>query len=449
MRLLAPVRHQNSACRGSNRRTLCEVSNYAHHAFRSIALTLAALAVSASIWQTARSRPVTVGDGCGWDGVVYCAMTRGEVVMEPYSRRVLLPWVAGLVPVSSPVTAFQIINAFAIAGLVAAALWLLHTLIGREAELRGFAMLAAVSLVLLNPWTFHLYLTYPVLTDSVSAALALAWCAAALRRTRLADAGGAVVLVGMSLTREHWSLVAIAASWIAVVLGLRAWRWALGTSVIGLMAMMFAFGQPTNYAAGPLQTVVLHWINESLSSPSHLARFLFMVVAGIGFTALAPLLRARAVWSERPLLWVCVVALGNTAGSAFAGGDTDRILMPSGLLLMIVSIALVLRNMGLVAPWGLWVIGTIAIWHPFASAGPDGASWLAFYGLRVEPIEVVVTRIIDDLSAAALPVMLGVLLCLSRPGTWSRTGRTLPQAVDSGVPPDASRPVYAALRPPT
>ena len=187
--------------------------------------------------------------------------------------------------------------------------------------------------------------------------------------------------------------------------------------------MLFAFGQPTDYAAGPLQTVVSHWIQESLTSPSHLARFPFMVVAGMGFTALAPLLRPRAVWSERPLLWVCVVALGNTAGSAFAGGDTDRILMPSGIMLMIVSIALVLRMPDLVLPWGLWVIGTIAIWHPFAPAGPDGASWLAFYGLRVEPIDIVVTRIIDDLSAAALPVALGVLLGLALPRMRPRAER--------------------------
>lgn len=417
--------------------------NYANRIFRCVSIALATLSLCAAIWHLIRARTVTVGDGCGWDGVIYCAMTRGEVVMEPYSRRVLLPWLAGLIPVGSPVTAFHLLNAFALAGLIASALWLLHTLIGRHAPLRGFAMLATASMVLLNPWTFHLYLTYPVLTDAASAALALAWCAAALRRTRLADLGGAVALVCMSLTREHWSLVAIAAAWIAVVLGLRTWRWAVGSSAIGIAAMLFAFGQPTDYAAGPLQTVVLHWIQESLSSPSHLARFLFMVVAGIGFTALAPLLRPRAVWRERPLLWVCVVALGNAAGSAFAGGDTDRILMPSGIILMIVAIALVLRAPDLVLPWGLWVIGTIAIWRPFASAGPDGASWLAYYGLRVEPIEVVVTRIINDLSAAALPVALGAMLCLTLPRKWSRAEHAEPLSRDESIPQDATNLISA------
>ena len=374
------------------------------------AMTFGALSVLTTAWQLVHAQALEVGQGCGWDGSVYCAMTRGELVIEPYNRRVLLPWLTSLFSAGDPLAGFRVLNAIGLVGLVAAVLWLLRVV--APSQVPRTVMVLIGSLVVLNPWTVHIYLTYPVLTDFFSAALAIAWCATTLRRTRRADILGFGFLVCLGMTREHWSAVAAAAAWVAVLLGLRTWRWATASSALSLAVLVFAFTRPTSLAAEPLTSVLLLWARESVASPENFTRLVFMVLTGVGLVCLLPLLRLSAVRQDRRLLWLCAVALGNLAASLFAGGDTDRILMPTGLILLVVSVALVIREPRLALPWVLLAMATVMTWHPWALVGPDGASWLSFYGLRIEPIDFVMRRIASDASAVAVPVIMAILLAL-------------------------------------
>jgi hypothetical protein len=374
------------------------------------AIAFAAFTVLVTAWQLVHARTIEVGQGCGWDGVSYCAMTRGEAVMEPYSRRVLLPWLARLFSANEPVASFRILNAIGLVGLLAAVLLLLRVV--TPSKVPPALMVLTGSLVLLDPWTVRLYLTYPVLTDIASAALVIAWCAATLRRTQLTDILGFGLLVCLGLTREQWPVVAVAAAWLAVLLGLRTWRWATASTAVSLAVLIFVFTRPTSLASAPLTSVLLLWVRESLASPENFIRLIFMVVTGVGLVSFLPFLRFHVVRQDRRLLWLCAVALGNLAGSLFAGGDTDRILMPTGLILLVVSAALVIREPGIALSWVLLAMATVMTWHPWTVVGPDGASWLRFYGLRIEPIDLVMKRILSDASTVAIPIVIAVLYAL-------------------------------------
>ena len=379
--------------------------------FTTLAIALAVLDTAATGWQAAHDQPVDVGNGCGWDGASYCAMTQGQLVAEPFSRRVLLPWVVSLFAKDSPVGGFKIVNAIAVVGLVVATLWLLRVL--APTRFTAAAVLSVGSLVLLNPWTAHLYFTYPVLTDFASAALAISWCATALRPTRAFTALGFLSLVLLGLTREQWPLVVVGAAWMAVGFGLRTWRWALATTGFAAAVMAFVFTRPTSAPAGSLTSVIATWVHESFANPEQLARMVFMAITGLGLLAFVPLLRPRSVWRDARLRWICVVAIGDIVVSLFAGGDTDRILMPSGLLLLVVGVVLAVNDPTLVLSWALLAIATVITWHPFILVGPNPDSWETFYGLRDEPIGQVMNRIGTDTAATALFVVCAAVL--SRP----------------------------------
>ena len=404
-----------------------------------VAITLVVVAVAATLWQIFVSDLIEVADGCGWDGAVYCDMARNSVVMEPYSRRVLLPGVVSAFSGDDPVTGFRVVNALACAALVAAAVWLYVRLSEGSAE--SWACASVAALVILNPWTVHLYLTYPVLTDFASAALITAWAATVLRGGRWDTLAGFALLVALTLTREQWSLVAIGAAWLAVLLGLRRGRWALGVTLVGSAGLAFTFTRTTSQPAGPLRAVYEFWLSESLTSSEHLARLSFMVAGGLGIVSLLLVMRPQLVLRSRPVLWVCLVALANTIISVFAGGDTDRILMPSGILLLCAATACATRDVFLRPAWCLLALATVVTWHPFVTAGPDAASWLSFYGLRVTPLATVMDRVTSD-AAVAGPLILAAVLSarLGSGAGWPGRPRSTGPDVTQPTPEDSLVP---------
>ena len=52
-----------------------------------------------------------VGNKCGFDGRIYCLMAKGELVFEPYSRRTILPYLAGLLKFDLLYLNFYLLNA--------------------------------------------------------------------------------------------------------------------------------------------------------------------------------------------------------------------------------------------------------------------------------------------------------------------------------------------------
>ena len=404
----------------------------ARHLRTATVVALALLALAASVFQVVKAEVIMLNDGCGWDGDMYCQMAAGEVVWEPYSRRVLVPWLASVVaPGDDPLIGFRVVNTLAVVGLAVAACLLHHVLVGRGRD--AWAWAAIASLVLLNPWTLHVLLTYPALTDVPAAAFVVAWAATVLRPGRWWDVGGIVALVGLALTREHWAAVAIVAAVLAVPLRLRRARWAALTAVVGAVCMAFVLSRPTSREAGPFSAVFETWLQESTSSPQHAVRLAFMVATGLGLLAVVPFLRPR-VLLHRPTTWVCLLALGNVAVSLFAGGDTDRILMPSGVLLLCAGTAVVAREPRLLLTWSLLALATVVTWHPFATPGPEPGSWLTYFGLRVTDLDQVMARISTDVSAVS-GLVLAALVAAWVP---SRTRRDPHGSAPSGAPDDGA-----------
>ncbi|HLM06470.1 MAG TPA: hypothetical protein VK402_14925 [Blastococcus sp.] len=366
---------------------------------------LGLVSVLSLLVQVVRAQLIEVAGGCGWDGGQYCLMAEGQPeVIAPFNRRVLVPWLVHLLAPDRSVDGFRIVNAVALLGAAVALVWL-----GRRLGLtHPLHLTALVALFLLNPWTVRLYLSYPVLTDPTSLALLLVWCALVLTARPWAPALGVVVLVVLVLTREQWALVGVPAAWLAVLLGLRRAWWGLATTAVAAAAAFYAVTRPRTRAARGLGALLDYFWQDVSTSPTHAARFVFMVVSGLGLVALVVLARLHTVAADRRLLWITSVAAGTFGITVLGGSDVDRILVPVGVLLTVVATVLVSRDDRLAVPWVFLVVATVLLWHPFHTVPGDPAGWLEFYGLRLQPIDAVAERLRSDAALVLLPVLCAV-----------------------------------------
>ena len=107
-------------------------------------------------------------------------MARGQVATRPWSRRLLLPLVIRVLPVSSAQVprAFLVLNLLSLAAMAVGTGLLTWRLARRIHAERSRAQMAAVVsglLLFLMPLGFHWTAFYPTLVDVFAAALTLWW----------------------------------------------------------------------------------------------------------------------------------------------------------------------------------------------------------------------------------------------------------------------------------
>src|SRR5919108_6182897 len=171
------------------------------------AIAAASLAIASAAYVVALGQHVGWNHGCGDDGLEYCSMVLGIPVIDPYSRRLLAPWLIHLLTtdLAQLPTAFFLVNLAGLLVMAAGAAVLTHRLAlrlqARRARARWAALLAG-SLVILSPMGFAFLSYYPVLVDDIAGAFAIGWLLCFLsRRWFWLSLPLAALAV---LTREPW-----------------------------------------------------------------------------------------------------------------------------------------------------------------------------------------------------------------------------------------------------
>ena len=364
------------------------------------------LAVAGLAWQAATATRIVVGSGCGYDGLQYCQMAAGQGAIEPFSRRILLPGIVTQLGLSGP-DGFALVNAIVLVACLGAFLYLCGVHASNWRHPASAAVVAIGVLTFLGDRnTIHLYLSYPVLTDFLALLFLLVGCGALIKTQ--GDARWSLIAAGAAfagaLTRENLAVVIMATAVGLAVMGNLRWRTVLPILAAGTAGTLIAFAQPSlTSAPQPLVDVITGWIAADLGSLDGLLRFVVMVALGLGPFVGACVAWRRPIWRDGPCRIMAVMAIIYAGVSIFDGGDTDRILMPAGILLA--ACTLRLHSLGVVRLRPLLLfVGAWWIWQlPFVVVGGDSASWIGFWALRVAPVS-------DVLTFGLAPILVGLLL---------------------------------------
>jgi hypothetical protein len=370
----------------------------------TVALSILVFVVSAAaaIGQLAWSDRIDRRNGCGFDGYYYCLMLKGTAVPTPFSRRILLPFLAKQISTDT-LAGFWVVNVVSLVGVVVIAMyvaWRLCPVTGGDAPAayRIVPPLLVGAAFLLARNTFHIVATYPALSDPLGLLLLVSAVALvltpALPSTRL-------LLIPVcflaALARVELAGILGLALVLAALMRVLPWLLALAASAAGAVGAAYAFHQPNaggaglcltrhqTYVACPesIQGTLRFWLDWDFGTWNGFLRFSVMLILAFGpFILFHGTLRDNP-WNGRLALWIVGVAAIFTAVSIFGGGDTDRILTPAGLLLALALLVGSSRSGKALLGLAVIVVAYAVQQQPFHPVSGEATAWLTFFGLRV------------------------------------------------------------------
>ncbi len=381
-----------------------------------------------AIGQLAGSDRIERAGGCGFDGAYYCGMLKGAVVPEPFSRRILLPFLAKRVDTDG-LAGFWVVSILSLVAVTLVGMfvaWRLRLPSSPDGPIisRIVPPLLVGAMFLSARNTFHLTATYPALSDPLGLLLFVGAVALVVLPT---SSSTQLLLVPVCflapLAREELAPVLALALLLAAAMRLLPWLIAIASSAATAAGAVLAFSRP-NSGSGQCLTAshsvtncpesivatARFWLDWDFGSWDGFFRFAVMLI--LAFGPFVWLLGTARPWTPRsPSTWILAVAAIFTAASIIAGGDTDRILTPAGLL---VALALAIRIPA--TGWGLLglssaVLAWVILQDPLHAVGSDDTSWLSFFGLRVTDTHSVVHNGLIP-ALIALPVAVGALWLL-------------------------------------
>lgn len=353
----------------------------------SSVIVLAASVALAVPWQLLTARGLVANAGCGFDGLNYCEMFDGHSVPLPYERRILAPMLASLLSPNA-VLGFRVLS---LLSLLAVIVLVGIIVFGRDLPTGptatasvGVAVFAVVSL---NRNLLHLLLSYPVLTDFLAFALLLLALLATLRAgnnfwwTVLAALAGILA----PLARETMGIPLIGAALTALLMQRgRFWARYMAICCAAAVGTWIAF-QRGPAGSVSVVSVMWGWVLEDFTEWQGALRFTCMLALTLGFFWLL-LLRADFRDSMEFPEWVLLgAAVAYAAASAFGGGDTDRIMMPVGVLIFVSVARVTLRATPWIPALLLLSISFVLAQAPFQVVGTSDDAWISFFALRVAP----------------------------------------------------------------
>jgi hypothetical protein len=383
-------------------------------------------------------------NGCGFDGTFYCAMLRGETVPEPFSRRVLLAFLAKRVETDG-LAGFWVVGILSLLATVAVTMFVAWRLRPASSPAIAYRLVPALlvgATVLSARNTFHLMATYPALSDPLGLFLLVAVVALVVAPRRPSTQLLLLPVCFLApLAREELAPVIAVSLVLAAAMRLTPWLVAIAASAASGAGAAVAFSQPDTGAGrcttasgsvvdcpSSVASTIHFWLDWDFGSWDGLFRFVVMLLIAFGpFVLLAGAVRPRSYRS--PAVWIFAVAAIFTVASIFSGGDTDRLLTPAGLLLALaLAVALARSEEGLLA-LSVGVVAWVIAQDPLHAVGSDDTSWLSFFGLRIASRHSVVH---NGLVPALIALPLGVA------AAWlvasDRSPPTAPSAVVA-VPP--------------
>jgi hypothetical protein len=350
-----------------------------------------------------------VGEKCGFDGRIYCLMARGEVVFEPYNRRSALPYLVGLLDFQKTYFAFYLLN---LIFLIVSIIFVI--LISKKIKSKHTYLILAIFLI--NPHTFRMLFSAPVLVDFLALMLILILVHLNLSSfTYRFELYSFIVLTLLIFVRENLSITYIIALFIINAVDYyreKVSRKVLAFTTLKLMYLFvmtyLAFLQPKIDApdyvpdTGIIQ-VVKYWSSEIVASNENFTRFIFLVIFGLGIFGFMGIMQYKTLFENNTRLRILYLfSILLTISSLFLGGDTSRILLIPSVIFTLLFFARLGKDKNLVWLFSL----NVFLWVPWVNSNGSEVSFLNLYGQRYLDQKVAISQFNDFLLTGS--VVLGV-----------------------------------------
>ncbi len=348
-------------------------------------ITNSIVGVIAVVYSYLNTNVLEVGDKCGFDGRIYCLMSKGDVVFEPYNRRTFLPFLAGFIKFNELYLNFYLLNIL----FLTISIILLNLILNKLAIRHTILIL---SIFMINPHTFRMLFSSPVLVDFLALNLVLL-----VIYLFLGDLGYGkhIVLIGaltiLIFVRENISITFIFASLIVNIVlffqkKISKKRLVFVTfqfiyfSIITFIAFLQPKIEAPDYVPKTeILEVIKYWSLEIVASSDNFIRFVYLVIFGLGIFGITGIMNYKIIFRENAQLkTIYLFSTLLSLTSLVLGGDTARILLIPGIIftLLFFNEARFINNLFFL------ICLNLALWVPWVYSTGTEESFLTVYGQR-------------------------------------------------------------------
>ena len=378
---------------------------------------------------------------CGWDGVRYCAQFFGGTrVDSPYSRRQIVALAARLFD-SDPIAGFYKLNVLSLSfavllGLLIAQpnlLWIPGQKLNKvDLQTKRFTFISTLvvtSVFLTSRNTFHLMLSAPVLTDPLGLLLILVSIFCVLNAERIPIfALGCVSSFLLPLAREQEGIAIFGCAGLMFLYGRLRVRQFFILTCFTAVGTLVALNSPSSGkpALSLWETLVWHFKSD-FDSRESVIRFGVMLMLSLGCFPIFLARKAVRQALTRPDASILLGAACLFLVSVFGGGDTDRILMPVGILLALVSSRVAIRSEVFSRGYLFCGVQFVVSQSSMTITTSSPNSFLEFFGLRWGEFSSVITNGVVPISKGLLVACLFILIAfVLRPKELDPTFKSKP-----------------------
>ena len=359
------------------------------------------ITISALGWQGFTASLVSIREGCGNDGGHYCAMAGTSPLPNfpntPYSQRVLLPFLVKII--FQPTEIIDTISAFALLNslFIAISTLLIYLIIKKTSNRTNlFLPIIGSCLFLLQPFSFRLTMTYPVLVDLLTLVFILLIIYLISINNKISNILAIICGFLLVLTRLHLGVIALFLLIIfANSLKQRRIVTYIGSTAGIALGVYIAFSQKFYGYSNPdyIEMIKIDFLSP-LTDALFFGRQLLLIFVGLGVYSVFIVFYFKQIKEKFILKFMMTFSILNMGASLTfgAGGDTDRYFTLSGILILITLFSILSESKSENYWLAPALYSTIFLWEPFVYKFEDELRFEFMFARRWTEPAIVLER---------------------------------------------------------
>ena len=384
------------------------------------------ITISALGWQGFTASLVSIREGCGNDGGHYCAMAGTSPLPNfpntPYSQRVLLPFLVKII--FQPTEIIETISAFALLNsiFIAISTLLIYLIIKKTSNRTNlFLPIIGSCLFLLQPFSFRLTMTYPVLVDLLTLVFVLLIIYLISLNNKTSNILAIICGFLLVLTRLHLGVIALFLLIIfANSLKHRRIVTYIGSTAGIALGVYIAFSQKFYGYSNPdyIEMIKIDFLSP-LTDALFFGRQLLLIFVGLGVYSVFIVFYFKQIKEKFILKFMMTFSILNMSASLTfgAGGDTDRYFTLSGILILITLFSILSESKSEIYWLAPALYSTIFLWEPFVYKFEDELRFEFMFARRWTEPAIVLER---SSNVIIISLILLVIALISKLKTKSR-----------------------------
>lgn len=377
------------------------------------------ITISALGWQGFTASLVSIREGCGNDGGHYCAMAGTSPLPNfpntPYSQRVLLPFLVKII--FQPTEIIDTISAFALLNsiFIAISTLLIYLIIKKTSNCTNlFLPIIGSCLFLLQPFSFRLTMTYPVLVDLLTLVFILLIIYLISLNNKISNILAIICGFLLVLTRLHLGVIALFLLIIfANSLKQRRIVTYIGSTVGIALGVYIAFSQKFYGFSNPdyIEMIKIDFLSP-LTDALFFGRQLLLIFVGLGVYSVFIVFYFKQIKEKFILKFMMTFSILNMGASLTfgAGGDTDRYFTLSGILILITLFSILSESKSENYWLAPALYSTIFLWEPFMYKFEDELRFEFMFARRWTEPAIVLERSNNVIIISLILLVMAVIL---------------------------------------